>query len=49
MSADNENTIDYEILPYESWEKLEGETALAYGAFCAFRDYGPERNIKKNL
>ena len=31
----------------ESWERLSGESGLAYAAFCAFRDYGPERNIRK--
>jgi hypothetical protein len=36
-----------EILPYESWERLTGETGIAYAAFCAYRDYGPERNIRK--
>jgi hypothetical protein len=36
-----------EVLPFESWERLAGESAVAYAAFCAFRDYGPERNIKK--
>jgi hypothetical protein len=35
------------VLPFESWERLPGESALAYAAFCAFRDYGPERNIRK--
>ena len=36
-----------EQMPYESWEKLPGETALAFSAFCAFRDLGAERNIRK--
>ena len=36
-----------EILPYESWERLPGESGFAYTAFCAFRDFGPERNIRK--
>ena len=36
-----------EILPFESWERLAGETPLAYTAFCAFRDLGSERNIRK--
>jgi hypothetical protein len=31
----------------ESWERLPGESGLAYAAFCAFRDYRPERNIRK--
>jgi hypothetical protein len=36
-----------EALPFESWERLAGETPLAYAAFCAFRDLGAERNIRK--
>jgi hypothetical protein len=36
-----------DILPFESWEKLKGETTLAYAAFCAFRDMGGERSIRK--
>jgi hypothetical protein len=35
------------VLPFESWEKLTGESGAAYAAFCSFRDYGPERNIRK--
>jgi hypothetical protein len=35
------------IMPFESWERLPGETGAAYSAFCAYRDYGPERNIRK--
>jgi hypothetical protein len=35
------------MLPFESWERINGETPLAYSAFCAFRDYGPERTIRK--
>jgi hypothetical protein len=35
------------LLPLESWERLTGESSAAYAAFCAFRDYGPERNIRK--
>ena len=31
----------------ESWERLPGETGAAYAAFCAFRDVGLERNIRK--
>jgi len=34
-------------LPYESWERLPGETGAAFAAFCAYRDYGLERNIRK--
>ena len=36
-----------DVLPYESWERLAGETPLAFAAFCAFRDCGAERNIRK--
>jgi hypothetical protein len=35
------------VLPFESWERLAEESALAYAAFCAYRDYGPDRNIRK--
>ena len=35
------------VLPFESWEKLTGESSLAFAAFCAFRDCGAERNIRK--
>ena len=35
------------VMPFESWERLPGESGAAYTAFCAFRDYGPERNIRK--
>ena len=34
-------------LPFESWERLPGESGAAFGAFCAFRDLGLERNIRK--
>ncbi|MCL2381203.1 MAG: hypothetical protein FWC64_06365 [Treponema sp.] len=35
------------LLPFESWERLTGESSLAFAAFCAFRDFGAERNIRK--
>jgi hypothetical protein len=35
------------VMPFESWERLPGESGFAYAAFRAFRDYGPERNIRK--
>ena len=38
-----------EILPFESWERLPGESGAAYTAFCAFRDYGSDRNIRKAI
>jgi ribosomal protein S3AE len=34
-------------LPFESWERLKGETSAAFAAFCAYRDCGLERNIRK--
>ena len=48
--TDFEKAIDEakaSMLPYESWERLTGESSLAYSAFCAFRDLGAERNIRK--
>ena len=36
-----------EVLPFESWERLPGEGSAAFAAFCAFRDFGPERNVRK--
>jgi uncharacterized short protein YbdD (DUF466 family) len=36
-----------DTLPFESWERLSGETGAAFAAFCAFRDCGAERNIRK--
>jgi hypothetical protein len=38
-----------EVLPFESWERLAGESSAAYAAFVVFRDYGPQRNIKRAL
>ncbi|MCL1813205.1 MAG: hypothetical protein FWG29_06740 [Treponema sp.] len=38
-----------EILPFESWEQLPGESGGAFAAFCAFRDFGPTRNIRKAI
>ena len=35
------------MLPYESWERLPGESGAAFSAFCAYRDYGLERTIRK--
>jgi hypothetical protein len=34
-------------LPFESWERLAGESGAAYAAFRAYRDYGPERSIRR--
>jgi hypothetical protein len=36
-----------DMLPYESWERLKGESSSAFAAFCAFRDFGADRNIRK--
>jgi len=50
--TDIEKTIEevtQEVLPYESWEKLSGESSLAFAAFCAFRDCGAERSIRKAI
>jgi len=33
--------------PFESWERMKGESMAAFAAFRAFRDYGPERNVRK--
>jgi hypothetical protein len=35
------------LLPFECWEKLAEESAAAFAAFCVFRDFGGERNIKR--
>jgi hypothetical protein len=48
--TDMDNIIERaktEILPFESWERLPEESGAAYAAFCAYRDYGSERNIRK--
>jgi hypothetical protein len=35
-----------DLMPFESWEILEGETSAAYAAFCFYRDFGDTRTIK---
>jgi hypothetical protein len=48
--TDIEKTIEEAraaVMPFESWERLPGETGAAYSAFCAYRDLGLERNIRK--
>jgi len=48
--TDIDKTIEKVIadnLPYESWERLAGESSAAFSAFCFFRDCGTERNIRK--
>jgi uncharacterized short protein YbdD (DUF466 family) len=36
-----------DMLPFESWERLPGETGGAFAAFCSYRDLGLDRNIRK--
>jgi hypothetical protein len=36
-----------ELLPFASWEKLPEESGAAYAAFCVYRNFGPERTIRK--
>jgi hypothetical protein len=36
-----------EVLPFESWERLTGESSAAFAAFGVFRDFGAERSLKK--
>jgi hypothetical protein len=48
--SDIDKTIEQvkaDIMPFESWERLQGESSSAFAAFCAFRDFGLERNIRK--
>jgi hypothetical protein len=50
MTGDIDKTIEEAkaaILPFESWERLTGESSAAYAAFCSYRDYGPDRNIRR--
>ncbi|MCL2186514.1 MAG: hypothetical protein FWB86_11810 [Treponema sp.] len=50
--TDNEKTVEEakkDILPFESWEQLDGESAEAFAAFRIYRDYGYDRNIKKAI
>ncbi|MFP3041335.1 hypothetical protein LQZ19_05880 [Treponema primitia] len=50
MMTDIEKTIEEAraaVLPFESWERLTGESGAAYAAFCVYRDFGAERNIRK--
>jgi hypothetical protein len=35
------------VMPFESWERLPGESSAAYAAFRSFRDFGPERNVRR--
>jgi hypothetical protein len=52
MTTDIDKTIEEAkaaVLPFESWERLAGESGAAYAAFCAYRDLGLERNIRKGV
>ena len=46
---EKEAALNVADLPFESWTKQKGETSLALSAFCAYRDFGAERNIIKVL
>ncbi len=37
------------VLPYESWERIPGESGQAFAAFCVFRDFGLDRNIRRAM
>jgi hypothetical protein len=39
--------VKEDLLPFECWEKLAKESAVSFAAFCVFRDYGSDRNIKR--
>ena len=50
MMTDVDKAIEQakaEVLPFESWERLPGESSAAFAAFCSFRDFGADRNIRK--
>jgi hypothetical protein len=38
-----------DMMPFESWERLPGESGAAFSAFCAFRDCGLDRSIRKAI
>jgi len=40
------NEAKADMLPFESWERINGETSKAYDAFCVYRDLGAERTIR---
>jgi hypothetical protein len=41
------NEAKASMMPFESWERLKKESPMAFAAFCAFRDCGAERSIRK--
>jgi hypothetical protein len=48
--TDIERTIEEakaDMLPFESWERIIGESSGAFAAFCSYRDLGAERSIRK--
>jgi len=38
---------EVEMNYFETWERQEKESSMAFSAFCAFRDCGPQRTIIK--
>jgi hypothetical protein len=47
--SDIDKTIEQakaDILPFESWQRLSGESSKEFAAFCVYRDCGAERNIR---
>ena len=46
---EEETALELAEMTFENWTRQKGETALAFSAFCAFRDFGPGRNIKQVL
>ena len=46
---EEERALEKADMTFENWTRQKGETALAFSAFCVFRDFGPERNIIKVL
>jgi len=45
--VNNDSSSDCKTFSLETWGKLDEESSLAFTAFCAFRDFGPERSIIK--
>ena len=42
----NEKQVELRFDDNEIWERALGESAPAYGAFCAYRDLGPNRTLR---
>jgi len=41
------NDTAADVMPVETWDKLPNETLKAYEAFCFFKGYDGDRNIRK--